>query len=368
MAVRMSEPKPPGAPAESESAGADLAGDLGARESSHPALRQVGAAGAERDELGQAAETLELLARSLEAVVRGKSGEIRLVLCALAANGHVLFDDVPGTAKTVLSRAIAQSIHGAAASRIQCTPDLQPADVTGSAIYNQRTRDFEFRPGPIFTNILLLDEVNRATPKTQAALLEAMAEHQVTIDGVTRPLPQPFLLLATENPIEYEGTFLLPEAELDRFFLRTTLGYPGADDELEIVRDQRQGHPLEAVVPVVRIADIQHVQRVVGRVYVDDVLQQWIIELVRATRDLEIVELGASVRGSIALERGVRAWALLCGRDYAIPDDVTTLLVPVLAHRVLFTAGFASEARRRGRTVALDEFAERCLAAARRPG
>ncbi len=312
----------------------------------------------------QAFETARRLTASIESVIRGKSAEVRLVVGALAAGGHVLFDDVPGTAKTVLSRAIAQSIDGARATRIQCTPDLQPADVTGSSIYSQKTLDFEFRPGPIFTNILLLDEVNRATPKTQAALLEAMAEHQVTVDAVTRPLPRPFLLLATENPVEYEGTFLLPEAELDRFLLRTSLGYPGEDDELEIVRDQRHGHPLDSVVPVVDLADIQRLQQAVEDVHVNELLQEWIIRLVRATRDLDFVELGASVRGSIALERAVRARALLDERDYVVPADIEALVVPVLAHRVLFAAAFASDARRRGRETSLREFAERCLDAA----
>ena len=312
----------------------------------------------------EAFDTARRLAASIESVIRGKSAEVRLVVCALAAGGHVLFDDVPGTAKTVLSRAIAQSIDGAMATRIQCTPDLQPADVTGSSVYSQKTRDFEFRAGPIFTNILLLDEVNRATPKTQAALLEAMAEHQVTVDGVTRKLPRPFLLLATENPVEYEGTFLLPEAELDRFFLRTSLGYPGADDELEIVREQRYGHPLDSVVPVVPLAAIERLQAAAEDVYVNELLQEWIIRIVRATRELDIVELGASVRGSIALERAVRAWALLDGRDHVVPADVEALLVPVLAHRVLFSASFASDARRRGCATSLRDFAQRCVEAA----
>src|SRR5689334_9242183 len=182
---------------------------------------------------------------NIETVIHGKRAEIELVLAALMCEGHVLFEDVPGTAKTVLARAIAGSIEGAVSSRVQCTPDLQPTDVTGLSVYNQQTRDFEFRPGPVFANVVLVDEVNRAMPKTQSALLEAMAEHQVTVDGETRPLPDPFLLLATENPIEHEGTFPLPEAQLDRFFLRTGLGYPGLADELRIVREQRAGrHPL----------------------------------------------------------------------------------------------------------------------------
>src|SRR5262245_7180563 len=201
--------------------------------------------------LDDAAAIATRLLANIETVVHGKSEEIRLVLSALACNGHVLFEDVPGTAKTVLARAIAQSIDGAMPSRIQCTPDLQPTDVTGLSVYNQKTREFEFQQGPIFANVVLVDEINRAMPKTQAALLEAMAEYQVTTDGVTRSLPRPFLLLATENPIEYEGTFPLPEAQLDRFFLKTSLGYPSLDDELRIIDDQREHHPLADLGPVV---------------------------------------------------------------------------------------------------------------------
>ena len=188
--------------------------------------------------------------------MHGKREEIRLVLAALLSGGHVLFEDVPGTAKTMLARAIAGSIEGASPSRIQCTPDLQPTDVTGLSVFNQELRRFEFQPGPLFANILLVDEINRAMPKTQSALLEAMAEHQVTVDGVTRQLPDLFLLIATENPIEYEGTFPLPEAQLDRFFVRTSLGYPGEDDELLIVREQRHGHPLEELSPIVSVEEI----------------------------------------------------------------------------------------------------------------
>jgi MoxR-like ATPase len=315
----------------------------------------------------RAAETGERLLASIETVVRGKRLECSLVLAALACEGHVLFEDVPGTAKTVLARAIAQSIEGAIPSRIQCTPDLQPADVTGASIFNQRTRDFEFRPGPIFANIVLLDEVNRATPKTQSALLEAMAERQVTVDGVTRPLPELFLLLATENPIEHDGTFLMPEAQLDRFFLRTALGYPDADDEQRIILDQRHGHPLERVRPVVTLADVRDLQRAVEEVYVDTLIQRWIVALVRETRELDIVELGASVRGSLALERAARAWALLAGRDYVEPADVEALFLPVLGHRVLFSPAFVNTTRAHGLRAALEEFQSRCFELAPRP-
>src|SRR2546428_2432035 len=209
---------------------------------------------------------------NVETVVHGKSDEIKLVLAALICGGHVLFEDVPGTAKTVLARAIAATVEDATQSRIQCTPDLQPTDVTGLSVFNQRDRDFEFRPGPIFANVVLVDEINRAMPKTQSALLEAMAEQQVTVDGVTRRLADPFLLLATENPIEYEGTFPLPEAQLDRFFLRTALGYPGVEDELRIVERQRFVHPLESLEPVVSLDDVEELRTAAQAVYLDDVL------------------------------------------------------------------------------------------------
>src|ERR687893_1331410 len=233
-------------------------------------MSSVGPTAERKDErLERAVDVAGRLLDNIELAIRGKREEIKLVLAALACRGHVLFEDVPGTAKTVLARAIAQSIEGARPARVQCTPDLQPTDVTGLSVYDQRTREFEFRPGPIFANVILVDEINRAMPKTQSALLEAMAERQVTVDGVTRPVPQPFLLLATENPIEYEGTFPLPEAQLDRFFLKTSLGYPSADEELRIVDDQRDGHPLASLGPVVSLAEVEELQRGVGSVYVD---------------------------------------------------------------------------------------------------
>src|SRR3954469_5707363 len=266
--------------------------------------------------LEQAAEIADRFLANIESVVHGKREEIKLVLGALMCGGHVLFEDVPGTAKTVLARAIAGSIQGATQSRIQCTPDLQPTDVTGLSVFNQRDRDFEFRPGPIFANVVLVDEINRATPKTQSALLEAMAEQQVTVDGVTRELPDPFLLLATENPIEYEGTFPLPEAQLDRFFLKTALGYPSAEDELRVLEEQRFQHPLARLESAVTLEDVQELRSAVRHVYVDEIVRRWIVDLVRATRDLDGVAMGAAVRGSLALERAARAWALLQGRDF----------------------------------------------------
>src|SRR5438128_9506099 len=225
-------------------------------------------------------EIAERFLDNIETVVHGKREQIKLVVAALMCGGHALLEDVPGTAKTVLARAIAGSIHGAHASRIQCTPDLQPTDVTGLSIFNQKERDFEFRPGPIFANVVLVDEVNRAMPKTQSSLLEAMAEQQVTVDGETRILPDPFLLLATENPIEYEGTFPLPEAQLDRFFLKTALGYPDADDERRILTEQRAGHPLRLLEPVLTVEDVQELKRAAQQVYVDELIQRWVVDLV----------------------------------------------------------------------------------------
>jgi MoxR-like ATPase len=284
----------------------------------------------------QAARLVGRLTDNLERVVHGKSDEIRLLVAALAAGGHVLFEDVPGTAKTVLARALAASVDGAAFSRIQCTPDLQPTDVTGLSIFDQRERVFEFRPGPVFANVLLVDEINRAMPRTQSALLEAMAERQVTVEGVTRVLPEPFLVLATENPIELEGTFPLPEAQLDRFFVRMTLGYPEADDEVRIVVEQRVEHPLARLAPVVDANDLLAIRAAVADVYVDPLVLRWLVDLVRATRGLEGVALGASVRASVALERVARAWALVHDRDYVSPDDVERLFVPVVGHRLVF--------------------------------
>jgi MoxR-like ATPase len=325
-------------------------------------METSGAAGA------QAPAIATRLLGNVETVVRGKTEEIRLVLTALVCGGHVLLEDVPGTAKTVLARAIAGSVEGAAFSRIQCTPDLQPTDVTGLSVFNQRDRDFEFRPGPVFANVLLVDEINRAMPKTQSALLEAMAEQQVTIDGVTRQLPEPFLVLATENPIEQEGTFPLPEAQLDRFFLRTALGYPSEDDEVAIVEQQLHAHPLRSLRPVLSLSEVHALRTAVETVYIDPVIRRWVIQLVRATRQADGVAIGASVRGSLALERAARAWALLSGRDYVTPVDVEELFLAVVMHRIVFTPSFVAAAREVGWTAASDRFREACLEIAPRPG
>jgi MoxR-like ATPase len=308
-----------------------------------------------------AGESAHRLLGNIETVVRGKREEIRLVLAALVSGGHVLFEDVPGTAKTVLARAIAGSIDGATPSRIQCTPDLQPTDVTGLSVFNQELRRFEFQPGPVFANIVLVDEINRAMPKTQSALLEAMAEHQVTVDGVTRRLPELFLLIATENPIEYEGTFPLPEAQLDRFFVRTSLGYPDEEEELNVVRSQQHGHPLDGLAPAVSAEEITALRRESEDVYVDGLLDRWVVQLVRATRGLDEVEVGASVRGSLALVKVARAWALLHGRTYVTPEDVDELFLPVLGHRLLLSPGYLAETRNLSRDEALLQIKGRCM-------
>ena len=319
-------------------------------------------------ELDTAYRTAERFLDNIETVVHGKREQITLIASALMCGGHVLLEDVPGTAKTVLARAIAQSIRGAVASRIQCTPDLQPTDVTGLSIFNQRERDFEFRPGPVFANIVLVDEINRAMPKTQSALLEAMAEQQVTVDGATRKLAEPFLVLATQNPIEYEGTFPLPEAQLDRFFVRTTLGYPDARDEARIVDEQLLSHPLTRLEPAVDLEEMGALRAAVPQVFVHEAVAGWIVALVRATRSLEIVAIGSSVRGTLALNRASRAWAVLDGRRYVTPEDVERLFVPVLMHRLLFRPSFLAEIRDRGWAEAAAEVRARCLELAPKPG
>jgi MoxR-like ATPase len=319
------------------------------------------------NDLAAVLDTSRRLLANVEQVVVGKHEEIALVLSALISGGHVLLEDVPGTAKTILARSLAQTIDGAVFARIQCTPDLQPTDVTGLSIFNQKTREFEFRPGPVFANVVLVDEINRAMPRTQSALLEAMAETQVTVDGVTRPLPAPFVVIATENPIDQEGTFPLPEAQLDRFALRAALGYPDEDEEVSIVLAQRHGHPIEGLRAVVTTDELRALQRAVEDVYVDDLLLRWTVDLVRATRETEGVAIGASVRGSLTLERTARAWALLHGRDHVVPEDVVHLFLPVLGHRLLLTASFLAETRTLGREEALTRIRDRCLEVAPPP-
>jgi MoxR-like ATPase len=271
---------------------------------------------------------------NLEKVIVGKQKAIELIVIGLFCQGHVLIEDVPGVGKTILARSLARSLD-CTFNRIQFTPDMLPSDVTGVSIYNQQKRKFEFRPGPVIGQIILADEINRATPKTQAALLEAMEEKQVTVDGVTHILPKPFMVLATQNPIEYEGTFPLPEAQLDRFLLRLRLGYPNVMEEIRILEDQQIRHPIEKLEPVARPKEIMQAVEDVKRVYVSPAVKRYIIDLITRTRKSADVYLGASPRGSLALSRAGQARAALQGRDHVLPDDIKALAVPVLAHRLI---------------------------------
>ncbi len=279
-------------------------------------------------------ESGEKVVANVERVIVGKHHEVRLALVALLCQGHLLIEDVPGTGKTVLAKAIARSL-GCTFRRIQFTPDLLPSDVTGLSIFNQKTQEFEFRPGPIMAQIVLADEINRATPKTQSALLESMEERQATIDGITYRMPEPFLVIATQNPIEYEGTFALPEAQLDRFMLRLQLGYPQMLEEIVILDEQKRSHPIDDLAEVASVEELRELQTGVRDIYVDPAVSEYIVRLVRATRNHPDVYLGASPRGSIALYRAGQAYAALNGRDFVIPDDVKALAVPALAHRLI---------------------------------
>jgi len=276
----------------------------------------------------------ERVIENVEKVIVGKRDQIELLMVALLCQGHVLIEDVPGTGKTMLARAVAVSM-GMGFKRLQCTPDLLPNDITGVSVYNQTTGTFEFRSGPVFAHVLLADEINRATPRTQAALLEAMQEHQVTVDGTTRALPKPFLVLATQNPIEYEGTFPLPEAQLDRFLMRLSLGYPDDVDEIQILRNLRKQHPIETIGQDVDGQQLLSMQSGVTDVHIDESLEQYILSLVRATRSHRTLALGASTRGSLALYKTSQALAAVRGRDYVVPDDVKLLAPLTLAHRLI---------------------------------
>jgi MoxR-like ATPase len=282
----------------------------------------------------QIQESGERVVANVERVIVGKHAEVRLALVALLCQGHLLIEDVPGTGKTMLAKALARSL-GCTFRRIQFTPDLLPSDVTGLSIYNQKTQEFEFRPGPIMAQIVLADEINRATPKTQSALLECMEERQATIDGITHKLPDPFLVIGTQNPIEYEGTFALPEAQLDRFMLRIQMGYPQPLEEIVILDEQKRSHPLEEIGEVASVDDLRSLQSSVREIYVDSTISDYIVRLTNATRNHPDVYLGASPRGSLALYRAGQAYAALHGRDYVIPDDIKALAVPALAHRLI---------------------------------
>ena len=271
---------------------------------------------------------------NLEKVIVGKRQTIESIVVGLLCQGHVLIEDVPGVGKTVLARSLAKSL-GCSFNRLQFTPDMLPSDVTGVSIYDQSKRGFEFRPGPVFAQIVLVDEINRATPKTQAALLESMEEKQVTVDGVTHTLPNPFMVLATQNPIEYEGTFPLPEAQLDRFLLRVRLGYPNQTDEIEILDRQQLQHPIESLEAVIAVEELLEVMKEIKKIFVSKPIKRYLVDLVNRTRQSSDVYLGASPRGSLGLFRTGQAVAALAGRDYVLPDDIKSLAVPVLAHRVI---------------------------------
>ena len=271
---------------------------------------------------------------NVEKVIIGKQAAVELTVLGLLAQGHMLIEDVPGVGKTVLAKSLSKSV-GCKFQRIQFTPDMLPSDVTGVSVFNQKTLEFEFRPGPIHAQIVLVDEINRATPKTQSALLEAMEEKQVTVDGNSYSLESPFMVLATQNPIEYEGTFPLPEAQLDRFLLRIQLGYPNKEQEIEVLERQHQSHPLESIEQVVSVEELKTAQEAIKSIYLDDLVKEYIVDIVRQTREHPDVYLGASSRGALAIYRLCQAKAAFDGRDYVLPDDVKALTNPALAHRII---------------------------------
>jgi MoxR-like ATPase len=295
--------------------------------------------------LSVAVEQLDRLQQAVEKVIKGKPEAVRLAIITLIAGGHLLVEDVPGVGKTTLAHALARALD-CSFQRIQFTSDLLPSDVIGLSVYNQHTGIFEWKPGPIFANIVLADEINRTTPKTQSALLEAMAERHVTVEGVTHMLPAPFIVLATQNPIEHHGTYPLPESQLDRFMLRLRIGYPDSIDEKQILRDRAYEDPLDVLDPVMNSSEITALQNSVASISVDDALIEYLMRLVSATRDSEMLDLGVSPRGTLALFRAAQALALTEERSYCIPDDIKRLVLPVFAHRVVVSSRFSSSLRR----------------------
>lgn len=295
--------------------------------------------------IADAVERIDRLQQAIETVIKGKREAVRLGIVTLLAGGHLLVEDVPGVGKTTLAHALARALH-CNFQRIQFTSDLLPSDVIGLSIYNQHTSVFEWKPGPIFANVVLADEINRTTPKTQSALLEAMAERHVTAEGITHPLPAPFIVVATQNPIEHHGTYPLPESQLDRFMLRLRIGYPAVDDEKQILRDREYSDPLDDLRPVMTASEIVELQQSVADVSVDDALVEYLMRIVAATRDSEMLDLGVSPRGTLSLFRAAQALALTEERSYCIPDDIKRLVLPVFAHRILVSTRFASSMRR----------------------
>ncbi len=293
----------------------------------------------------EAVARIDDLQAAVETVIKGKPEAVRLAIVTLIAGGHLLVEDVPGIGKTTLAHALARALD-CTFHRIQFTSDLLPSDVIGLSVYNQHKGVFEWKPGPIFANVVLADEINRTTPKTQSALLEAMAESHVTVEGITHPLPEPFIVIATQNPIEHHGTYPLPESQLDRFMLRLRIGYPDSEDEKKILRDRERAEPLDALRPVMSGEDIADLQRTVAQVSVDDALVDYLMRIVAATRETEMLDLGVSPRGSLSLFRAAQALALTEDRDYCVPDDVKRLVIPVCAHRVVVSSRFSSSLRR----------------------